>query len=146
TLTGDQKAFQQLGLDMLRHLEMVATEDLDERGDDEMEGDEEEGGEDKDGGDDQDAGDEQRPQEITGEQGEGDEEGEGEQVPQEQDMSEGEVGDEGEEAMLPVRANRPWNDLPETFDYQVFTEEFDEVVEATELCDFEELDRLRAYL
>jgi cobaltochelatase CobT len=36
--------------------------------------------------------------------------------------------------------------LPETFDYKVFTEEFDEVVEATELCDFEELDRLRAYL
>ena len=47
---------------------------------------------------------------------------------------------------MPVRPNRPWTDLPETFDYKVFTEEFDEVVEATELCDFEELDRLRAYL
>jgi cobaltochelatase CobT len=48
--------------------------------------------------------------------------------------------------MMPIRTNRPWTDLPETFDYKVFTEEFDEIVEATELCDFEELDRLRAYL
>ena len=146
TLLDDQKAFQQLGLDMLRHLEMVPTEELDDRGGDETEGDEEEGGEDKDGGDEQEPGDEQRPQEMTSETGEGDEDGESEGAPQDQDMSEGEVGDEGEEAMLPVRANRPWTDLPETFDYQVFTEEFDEVVEATELCDFEELDRLRAYL
>jgi cobaltochelatase CobT len=145
-LTGDQKAFQQLGLDMLRHLEMVATDDLDRGGDEDMEGDEEQGGEDKDSGDDQEPGDEQRPQEMTGEAGEGEEDGDTDSVPQDQDMSEGEVGDEGEEAMLPVRANRPWTDLPETFDYQVFTEEFDEEVEATELCDFEELDRLRAYL
>src|SRR5690606_9341504 len=36
--------------------------------------------------------------------------------------------------------------LPETFDYKVFTEEFDEVVEAQELCDQDELTRLRAYL
>jgi len=146
TLLDDQQAFQQLGLDMLRHLEMVATDDLDRGGDEDMEGDEEEGGEDKDGGDEQEAGDEQRPQEMTSESGEGEEEGESESVAQDQEMSEGEVGDEGEEAMMPVRANRPWTDLPETFDYQVFTEEFDEVVEATELCDFEELDRLRAYL
>ena len=146
TLLDDQKAFQQLGLDMLRHLEMVPTEELDDRGGDETDGDEEEGGEDKDGGDEQEPGDELRPQEMTSETGEGDEDGESEGAPQDQDMSEGEVGDEGEEAMLPVRANRPWTDLPETFDYQVFTEEFDEVVEATELCDFEELDRLRAYL
>ncbi|MGV3555153.1 MAG: cobaltochelatase subunit CobT [Croceibacterium sp.] len=145
-LTGDQKAFQQLGLDMLRHLEMVATDDLDRGGDEDMEGDEEQGGEDKDSGDDQEPGDEQRPQEMTGEAGEGEEDGDTDSVPQDQDMSEGEVGDEGEEAMLPVRANRPWTDLPETFDYQVFTEEFVEEVEATELCDFEELDRLRAYL
>ena len=146
TLLDDQKAFQQLGLDMLRHLEMVPTEELDDRGGDETDGDEEEGGEDKDGGDEQEPGDELRPQEMTSETGEGEEDGESEGAPQDQDMSEGEVGDEGEEAMLPVRANRPWTDLPETFDYQVFTEEFDEVVEATELCDFEELDRLRAYL
>jgi cobaltochelatase CobT len=146
TLTDDQKAFQQLGLDMLRHLEMIASDPLDEGGGEDMEGDDEEGGDDKGDGDDQDAGDEQRPQEMTAEQGEGDEDGESEGAPQDQEMSEGEVGDEGEEAMMPVRPNRPWTELPETFDYKEYTSEFDEVVEATELCDYEELDRLRAYL
>jgi cobaltochelatase CobT len=146
TLLDDQKAFQQLGLDMLRHLEMIESDLPEDSGDENMEGDEEEGGEDKGEDEGEDQGTEQRPQEMTAEQGEGEEDGESEAVPQEQEMSEGEVGDEGEEAMMPVRPNRPWTELPETFDYQVFTEEFDEVVEATELCDFEELDRLRAYL
>jgi cobaltochelatase CobT len=133
---------------MLRHLELVATEEFDDFGDEEETGDEEEGGEEQDGDDDDgDAGDEMRQQQTTAEQGEGDEDGEGEQqVSQEDEMTEGEVGDEGDEAMMPVRPNRPWTELPESFDYKVFTEEFDEVVEATELCDFEELDRLRAYL
>ncbi|MXP42763.1 cobaltochelatase subunit CobT [Altererythrobacter soli] len=144
----DQKAFQSLSLDMLRHLELVATDEFDDLGDEEETGDEEEGGEEQDGEDDDgDAGDEMRQQQTTAEQGEGDEDGEGEQqLPQEDEMTEGEVGDEGDEAMMPVRPNRPWTELPESFDYKVYTEEFDEIVEATELCDFEELDRLRAYL
>ncbi|MGZ3234822.1 MAG: cobaltochelatase subunit CobT [Croceibacterium sp.] len=146
TLLDDQKAFQALSLDLLRHLELVATDELEDSGENEESGDDEDGGDESDGENDQEASDELREQQTSAEQGEGeDEEGEN-QVPQEQDMSEGEVGDEGEEAMMPVRPNRPWTDLPETFDYKVFTEEFDEVVEATELCDFEELDRLRAYL
>jgi cobaltochelatase CobT len=146
TLLDDQRAFQALGLDMLRHLELVAADEFDERGDEDETGDEEEGGEEQDGDSEDEAGEELRQQQTTAETGEGEtEEGE-EQVPQEQDLTEGEVGDEGEEAMMPIRPNRPWTELPETFDYKVFTEEFDEVVEATELCDFEELDRLRAYL
>jgi cobaltochelatase CobT len=48
--------------------------------------------------------------------------------------------------MLPVRPNRPWTDIPDTFDYKVFVETFDEVVGAHDLCDEEELTRLRAYL
>jgi cobaltochelatase CobT len=116
-LLDDQNAFQRLGLDMLRHLERYATDDLDERGDEDMEGDEEDGGEDKDEGDEE-SGDEQRPQEMTAEEGEGEDDGESEgEAPQDQDMSEGDVGDEGEEAMLPVRPTRPWTELPETFDY-----------------------------
>src|SRR5688500_7002079 len=63
-------------------------------------------------------------------------------------MSEGEEGqgDEGEEGALPVRPNRPLSDLPPSFDYRIFTTRFDEVVEAAELCDEEELGRLRSYL
>ncbi|MGX7894859.1 cobaltochelatase subunit CobT [Tsuneonella sp. HG222] len=146
TLLDDQRAFQQLGLDMLRHLEMIATDEFDDAGDEDMDGEEQDGSDETDSDNSEEQGTEQRPQEMTAEQGEGDEDGESESVPQDQEMSEGEVGDEGEEAMMPVRPNRPWTDLPETFDYQVYTEEFDEEVEATELCDYEELDRLRAYL
>ena len=142
----DQKAFQSLAIDMLRHLELVAADEFEDRGDEDDTGDDEDGGEEQDGESEDEAGQELREQQTTAETGDGEaEEGE-EQVPQEQEISEGEVGDEGEEAMMPIRPNRPWTELPETFDYQVFTTEFDEVVEATELCDYEELDRLRAYL
>src|SRR5436190_108047 len=58
----------------------------------------------------------------------------------------GEKGEEGEEGMLPVRPNRPVSDLPPKFDYRVFTEQYDEEVVAAELCDEEELGRLRSYL
>jgi cobaltochelatase CobT len=130
----DQKAFQSLSLQMLRHLELVEAEPVDESGGDE--GEEDEPG-----------GTEMRQEQVAGESSEGEgEEETTEEVESETEMSEGEPGDEGEEGLMPIRPNRPWTELPESFDYKVFTEEFDEVVEATELCDFEELDRLRAYL
>ncbi|HEY6814026.1 MAG TPA: cobaltochelatase subunit CobT [Croceibacterium sp.] len=143
----DQKAFQSLAVDMLRHLELVEAEPVDEAGDDE-DGEDETGGDEQDSDDDdEDGSTELRQEQIAGDSGEGEgEEETTEQVESETEMSEGEPGDEGEEGMMPVRPNRPWTDLPESFDYKVFTEEFDEVVEATELCDYEELDRLRAYL
>src|SRR5207253_6446922 len=55
-------------------------------------------------------------------------------------------GDDGDEGMLPVRPNRPLSDLPPQFDYKVWSTRFDEVIEARELCDEDELGRLRAYL
>src|SRR4028119_1833812 len=63
-------------------------------------------------------------------------------------MSEGDegAGEEGEEGMMPVRPNRPLSDLPPQFDYKEYTTRFDEIVEASELCDEEELGRLRSYL
>jgi len=48
--------------------------------------------------------------------------------------------------MQPVRPNRPIADTPGFLDYKAYTTRFDEVVGATELCDEEELTRLRAYL
>jgi len=48
--------------------------------------------------------------------------------------------------MLPVRPNRPMSDLPPNFDYHPYTTRHDEEIAATELCDDEELTRLRAYL
>jgi cobaltochelatase CobT len=143
----DQKSFQSLSIDMLRHLQLVEAEPVDESGDDDDQG-EDDAGQDEDGNEeDQGNENELRQEQVEGESGEGEgEEETTDEVEREQEMKDGEPGDEGEEGMMPVRANRPWTDLPETFDYKVFTEEFDEIVEATELCDFEELDRLRAYL
>src|SRR3546814_14304838 len=56
-----------------------------------------------------------------------------------------EMGGEGDEGMLPVRPNRLPTDVPD-FNYLRFTEKHDEIVAATDLCDADELTRLRAYL
>ena len=48
-------------------------------------------------------------------------------------------------ALFASPGRRNWDLSPET-DYKAFTTRFDEIVEADELCDEEELGRLRAYL
>ena len=143
----DQRAFQELGLDMLRHLDMVPAEMEPEDGldldDDENDTGEEEQPEEEEGeGADSDQPD-ARSDGAEGEEGEGDEQDE---ATGDENLSEGEPGEDGEEFMLPQRRNAPWQDIPDTFEYNAYTTEFDEVVEATELCDTEELTRLRAYL
>ena len=56
-------------------------------------------------------------------------------------------GDEGEEGMLPVRPNRPWTDLPDELRLQgLHHQASTRWSRRTELCDEDELDRLRAYL
>ena len=141
----DQKAFQSLALNMLQHLELTKAEPM-EPSTEEGEGQD---GEDQseDQPDEGEAGEEQSPSEVAAEPTEGEDDGEGEAESQmEDDSAEGEAGDEGEEGMMPVRPNRPWTDIPANFDYKAFTESFDEVVAATDLCDEDELNRLRAYL
>ena len=61
-------------------------------------------------------------------------------------VSEAEMGEEGKEGMTPWRPNTPLSDLPPDFDYHAFTRAYDETVSAEELCDPEELTRLRGYL
>ncbi|MFA7387014.1 MAG: cobaltochelatase subunit CobT [Thiohalobacteraceae bacterium] len=142
----DQRAFQNFTLDMLQHLELTRAELTDQPP---QENDEDSGDEDSEEQQEADnSGEEQQPSEMAAQPTEGDEQADGE-APQE--SSEGEedaddAGDDAEEGMMPVRPNRPWTDLPLDFEYQVFTEKFDEVVAAQDLCDDEELTRLRAYL
>jgi cobaltochelatase CobT len=62
------------------------------------------------------------------------------------DLADAEMGDEGEEGMMPWRPNLPESALTPDFDYRVFSTRHDEVVAAEELCDAEELTRLRGYL
>ena len=140
----DQRAFQGLALDMLRHLDLTRTPDDQPP----EESDEDEGTDDSEDEDDNtDQSDADQPSEIAGDASEGDEDSEGEAEREETDeAADADMADEGEEGMLPTRPNRPWTELPEKFDYKAYTTSFDEVVAATELCDEEELNRLRAYL
>jgi cobaltochelatase CobT len=144
----DQAAFAALASKVLRDLDLVEGAP---EGEMEPEaGDEGDGEEESQGGDDdidEEEGGGRGEAEIRGKQQEGgEEEGEGEWS--EDDMGEASegLGEEGEEGMLPVRPNRPWSDLPPTFDYRIFSPQYDEIVEAAALCDEEELGRLRAYL
>ena len=141
----NQRAFQQLALDMLQHLELTqsASEQDEEKEEDEGEDQDDEGEEQPDSSEDQ----QQEPSEVAGDTSEGDEDSESEEeIEQNDDAADADMADEGEEGMLPTRPNRPWTDLPENFDYNTYTTQFDEVIAATDLCDEEELTRLRAYL
>lgn len=147
---GDQAAFARATTRMLEGLELVQGEVEPE--------DSDEGGEEDESTEDQsqDEGDDGEAEEQSGGEGEveargedrrdQDSGGEGEErYDDAAEDGEGEPGDEGE-GMMPVRPNRNWSDQPAQFDYKAFTTAFDEVVAATELCDSDELDRLRAYL
>ncbi|WP_299307271.1 cobaltochelatase subunit CobT [uncultured Croceicoccus sp.] len=141
----DQSEFQKKAIGLLEHLELIATEpESDEAGE---EGDEPEGEETQDEEDDlsdssqEDMRVDQQPGDADPEaEGDGEEEGEAE--------SEGDPdpADGAEDGMMPVRPNRPWTELPDDFDYKAFSNDFDEIVAAHDLCDEEELARLRTYL
>ncbi|MFW2351221.1 cobaltochelatase subunit CobT [Qipengyuania sp.] len=143
----DQRAFQDLTLDMLRHLELTLPDNPEATDAEDGEEDEGENPEDQDSDEEDDGGAEPQAADARSEVTDGEADGDADQeVDGEQQMADGDPSDEGEEGMQPVRPNRPWTDLPETFEYKAYTDKFDEVVEAPELCDNEELDRLRAYL
>ena len=144
----DQRAFQNLTLDILRDLDLTlpaTPEPTDAEDGEDEEGenpeDQDETDEEDEGGAEPDAADARS--EVTDGEAEGDAD---QDVEGEQEMSDGDPSDDGEEGMQPVRPNRPWTDFPEGFDYKAYTQKFDEEIEAAELCDNEELDRLRTYL
>ncbi len=60
--------------------------------------------------------------------------------------SDADAGEGKHEGAVPWRPNRPLDQLPDAGFYQIFAQEFDEVIKAEELCDTEELERLRKYL
>jgi len=61
-------------------------------------------------------------------------------------VSEAEMGEEGREGTTPWRPNAALADLPAGFDYHAFATAYDETIDAEDLCDAEELTRLRGYL
>jgi len=143
----DQEGFQKLSLDLLRDLDLTRpTEQPDETDQDDSEDDE--GQDDEQSGDEQQDGDaDPQSTEVAGDMAEGEGEGDADsELTSEEEMQDGEPSEEGDASNAPVRPNRPPPDIPEGLDYKAFTDKFDEEIAAPELCDSEELDRLRAYL
>ena len=143
----DQAAFARLSRRLLEDLDLAAAEEpIDDRADDagdDAEGDEggnedaaDEGEEGTPGGGDV----EMRGEEVEDENAEGDSNEE-----MEVGEEESSAGDELSDSVFASPGRRNWDLAPES-DYKTFTTRFDETVEAAELCDEEELGRLRAYL
>jgi len=145
----DQSAYARLAQKLLQDLELTANpDDIDPTESNDAADDEEQQGEGEDDQQQSEDGAADAQMDARAEQSDGEtEDGDNQEMDAESDMdADGEPGEEGEEGMMPVRPNRPLSDLPPQFDYQCWTTEFDEVIAATDLCDEDELTRLRAYL
>lgn len=144
----DQAAFAALAQKLLADLELTDAESEFDPTEAQDDADDEDDGDGDDQQDESDEGQSDAEMQARADQSDGEaEDGDDQQVESESDMDgEGEPGDDGEEGMLPVRPNRPMGDMPPHFDYKAWSTEFDEVIAATELCDEDELTRLRAYL
>ena len=146
----NQDLFARAARHLLRDLNLVPEGDLDDAD-----------GEDEDKGDDQEPergeDDEKTPEQGEGESedaqadedqapGESDETGETEGAEQDfQETEDDQPGEAGDEAPLPPPGANA-KEFQNTFNYKIFTQKFDEIVKAPELCPPEELDQLRAVL
>ncbi|MEO5755960.1 MAG: cobaltochelatase subunit CobT [Mesorhizobium sp.] len=144
----DQQAFARVVREMLASMEMAEelgddqeTEDSEDNDDNQPQGEEqsEEGGED-------DSGSEQSQSEDAEASADDEQSSETEAS----DATADDLSDDDDaDAETPGEARRndnPFNNLPKEIDYKIFTTAFDETVGAEELCEEEELDRLRAFL
>jgi cobaltochelatase CobT len=145
----DQQAFARVIRHMLSSMEMA--EDV---GDDTEESEEESTSEEdqpRSNEEDQEsaeeeAGSEQAPAEESEASQEQMDDGEmdGAEISDDDMMEEGE--DDSETPGEMRRPASPFDDFNEKVDYKIFTQEFDEIITAEELCDEAELERLRAFL
>jgi cobaltochelatase CobT len=144
----DQTAFARVVRDMLASMDMaeeLGEDQLDEENDDDAEDQpqgedqQQESGETDSGSDDSESDDAEASAEEQ-------EAGETEAV----DATADEMSDDEDvDAETPGEARRPndpFANLSRDVDYKIFTQAFDETIGAEELCDEEELDRLRAFL
>jgi cobaltochelatase CobT len=152
-LTGvinDQQAFSKVIRNMLSAMEMAeeyGDDDSDPDADDQSNEDDQPTGDEQNEDEvDEDAGSDAAPvedSEVSDEQME-DGETEGAEISDDDMMEEGD--DDSEMPGETRRPNTPFADFNEKVDYHVYTEEFDEIITAEELCDAAELERLRAFL
>ncbi len=145
-LTGtlrDQKAFAKLTRTILKDLnygdEFDKANESDESGDDSDQDSEQQDGEEQDPNAESDSA------EADMSESEGDEGSEAEAEMRDQRTEDMQEGEEPEEGMKPWRQDLPFSNQDE-WGYKVHTTQFDEIVEAEDLCDAEELGRLRNFL
>ncbi len=137
----DQRSFAKLTRNILTGLEL-AEEYIDE-----PEGDEEtpeETSQDQSDSDDQSEGEESEPSPTETDTKETSEAGEEDTVDVKSDLTD-QDSQETREGKRPLRPDLPFS-VVERWDYKVFTSQFDEVVNAEDLCEAEELTRLRNFL
>jgi cobaltochelatase CobT len=138
----DQKTFAKLTRTILRDLEMGDDLSEDSQSDDESETDAPEPQSEEGGESDQDSSAEASEADMSEAEGE-----EGEEVAAEmqtEQMSEA-SDQESDDGMKPNRPEQPFSHADE-WGYKIHTTQFDEMVSATELCDADELSRLRNFL
>ncbi len=143
----DQQAFARLVRDMLAAMSM-AEELADEQQNEDSESEENEPqGEENadDSGQDDSSGEQAQPEDSEA-SSEDEQAGEMEATDANADDVTEEDDADAESPGEAKRKDNPFTNLPKEIDYKVFTTAFDETVGAEELCDEEELDRLRAFL
>lgn len=148
-LIDDQAAFAEQTRQMLQHLDLLAPDnplepsEPDEEGESNVEQPDEQQ---QDGEEDQSGGAAETEARMERREGEAGDTQDGDVDLEALDgEEEDEMGGEGDDAPMPTRPNRPHHDIPD-FAYRVFTDKHDETIAATELCDAEELARLRGFL
>lgn len=147
----DQEAYSRVARQLLRDLDLLSESEFEE-----SESDEEDGGDDQDDKAGQDQSQEPEQAQGEGEDGQADrdetpgsEEQTGEAEGDEADQADSDLdaaADAGEESPNPppqAESDPRFSNQPK---YNIFTEKFDEVVQATDLCPPEELEQLRALL
>jgi cobaltochelatase CobT len=143
----DQDAFGRLTRELLAALNLA--DQLDSREDEEKSQNESEAESDASDGEEENADREQRADMSADSRA--DQDAMSEESLDDRDSSTDRLDREADASELP-RRSEPWRpnlsvlDDPEAFGYKVFTRAYDEIVNAEELCDADELDRLRAFL
>jgi cobaltochelatase CobT len=143
----DQEAFGRLTRDLLAALNLA--DQLDQQQDEDKQGSEKESDPNAADVEDENAEGEQRA-DLSDARSERDAESE-QALDDREDGSTDKLDREADASELPHRSE-PWRpnlsvlDSPEAFGYKVFTRAYDETVNAEELCDPDELERLRAFL
>ncbi|MGF1607088.1 MAG: cobaltochelatase subunit CobT [Rhodothalassiaceae bacterium] len=146
----DQQAFAEAVRDLIGALEIPDEEGREqpEEGEEAEEGEQDRQSADaqgEDGGEADEAASGDTPDQAEAQGAEQEAEG-GEAVDLEEIDMAAEASDQSLEGSMPWRPNQPLSDLPDSPFYKAYTTEFDEIVAAEDLCDSEELGRLRAYL